>query len=157
MKFRYFKLLCLLSLAALYSCSSDTGKGDKLISTDVVLNPNTANGKCDGSSLPVMEFEEEEHDFGRLIEGETVSFGFVFRNTGKSDLIIAEVKTSCGCAVASFPTEPIPPGKKNTIKVSFNSLGRRGFQTKNIVVVANTQPNVEQLRIKAHVLAPGAE
>jgi hypothetical protein len=143
-----------LSLVILISC----GSGDKgLLSSDVVNNPNSANGKSDLSSLPFIKFDEEVHDFGKIIEGETVSYSFKFTNTGKSDLIIADVSTSCGCAVPSFPKTPIRPGEKEIIKVTFNSVGKRGFQTKNIVVVANTQPNSTMVRIKAQVVSPGSE
>jgi hypothetical protein len=143
-----------LALIFLFSC----GSGDQgLLSSDVVNNPNSAKGKSDLSSLPSIKFEEEVHDFGKIIEGETVSYSFKFTNTGKSDLIIADVSTSCGCTVPSFPKTPIRPGEKEMIKISFNSAGKRGFQTKNIVVVANTQPNSTIVRIKAQVVSPGSE
>ena len=143
-----------LSLLFLFSC----GSGDQgFISSDVVNNPNSAKEKSDLSSLPFIKFEEEVHDFGKIIEGETVSFSFKFTNTGKSDLVIADVSTSCGCTVPSFPRTPIHPGEKDVIKISFNSAGKRGFQTKNIVVVANTQPNTTMVRIKAQVVSPGSE
>jgi Protein of unknown function (DUF1573) len=143
-----------LTLIFLFSC----GSGDQgLLSSDVVNNPNSAKGKSDLSSLPSIKFEEEVHDFGKIIEGETVSYSFKFTNTGKSDLIIADVSTSCGCTVPSFPKTPIRPGEKEMTKISFNSAGKRGFQTKNIVVVANTQPNSTIVRIKAQVVSPGSE
>jgi len=152
---KYFLLPFLfLTLLFMFSC----GSGDQgLISSDVVNNPNSAKEKSDLSSLPFIKFEEEVHDFGKIIEGETVSFSFKFINTGKSDLVIADVSTSCGCAVPSFPKTPVRPGEKEVIKISFNSAGKRGFQTKNIVVVANTQPNTTVVRIKAQVVSPGSE
>ena len=144
----------ILILFFLFSC----GSGDNgLLSTDVVNNPNTAKGKSDLSSLPFIKFEEEVHDFEKIIEGETVSYSFKFTNTGKSDLVIADVSTSCGCAVPSYPKTPIRSGEQDVIKVTFNSAGKRGFQTKNIVVVANTQPNITVVRIKAQVVSPGSE
>jgi hypothetical protein len=85
------------------------------------------------------------------LQGETVSYPFKFKNSGKSDLIIADVSTSCGCTVPSYPKEPIHPGQDGVIKVSFNSAGKHGFQNKSIVIVANTQPNTVILRIKAEV------
>ena len=152
-KYFLFLFFC-LSLMVLFSC----GSGDQgVLSSDVVNNPNSAKEKSDLSSLPFIKFEEEVHDFGKIIEGETVSFSFKFTNTGKSDLVIADVSTSCGCAVPSFPKTPVRPGEKEMIKISFNSAGKRGFQTKNIVVVANTQPNVTVVRIKAQVVSPGNE
>lgn len=131
---------------SLTSCNNDR------ISSDVIQNPNTANGKGDLSQLPSFKFVEESHDFGRILQGETVSFPFKFKNAGKSDLIISDVSTSCGCTIPSFPKAPIHPGQDGAIKVSFNSAGKHGFQNKNIVIVANTQPNTFILRIKAEVM-----
>jgi hypothetical protein len=85
------------------------------------------------------------------MEGETVSFDFKFRNTGKTDLVITEVSSSCGCTVPSYPKTAIRPGQEGSIKVAFNSRGKKGYQTKSVVVLANTQPNATQLRIKAQI------
>ena len=136
------------------SCTSNENKS---LSGDVINNPNTANGKSDRSKLPAFTFVEDVHDFGKIIEGESVSFDFKFRNSGKSDLLISDVSTSCGCTVPIYTKEPIRPGQQGTIKVTFSSAGKRGFQSKNIVVVANTQPNTTTLRIKAQVVSPGSE
>lgn len=156
---RYSKRLMIGSLFCflLFSgCNSGNSTQDTL-PADVVSNPNTASGDGDPTNLPILRFEETEHDFGRIIEGETVSFDYKFKNTGKTDLVIADVSTSCGCTVPSYPKTPIGPDEEGTIKVAFNSKGKRGFQAKNIVVVANTQPNTTLLRVKAQVVAPGAE
>ncbi|MFH0755805.1 MAG: DUF1573 domain-containing protein [Bacteroidota bacterium] len=138
-------------------CNSTTQYQDQLLDSNLVNNPNSANGEGNQDLLPLITFEEIEHDFGRIIEGESVSFNFTFTNTGKRDLVIADVSTSCGCTVPSYPKTAIRPGETGVIKIAFNSQGRRGYQTKTIVVVANTQPNVTQLKIKAQVVAPGAE
>lgn len=150
-------LLILPALLFMAGCNSDGGNGEARLPADVVFNPNSANGKASAESLPILTFEKMEHDFGRILEGETVSYEFSFTNTGKSDLILADVTTSCGCAVPSYSKIPIRSGNKGSIKVSFNSQGRRGLQTKSIVVVANTQPNTEVLRIKAHVVNAASE
>lgn len=146
-----------ISLFFIAGCKNSDQKGEAALPTDIVNNPNSATGKADASSLPRLVFGETEHDFGRILEGETVSFSFKFTNQGKSDLVIADVSTSCGCTVPSFPKTPVRPGEESIIKVAFNSTGRRGFQAKNIVVVANTQPNTTLLRIKAQVVSPGSD
>ncbi len=139
------------------SCQSDKGKAEGFLPGDLVSNPNTAEGKGDLSKLPVITFEQKEHDFGKIMQGESVSYEFAFTNTGKSDLVISDVSTSCGCTVPSFPRTPIRPGGSGKVKVMFNSRGKHGLQTKNVVVVANTQPNVTQLKIKAQVDLLGVE
>ncbi len=150
--------LCILSLVifGVSGCNS-SGTKEQKISTDLVKNPNTANGESNAGALPSFKFQEIEHDFGKIIQGESVSYEFQFTNTGKSDLIIVDVSSSCGCTVPYFPKTPIRPGDKGAIKVSFNSAGKNGFQAKNILVVANTQPNTTLLRIKAQIVGPNAD
>jgi len=146
---RKYYLLGLLVLFVVSACNNKPGN----LSTDVVKNPNTANGEAK-DNLPIIEFEKEIHDFGKVIQGEKVSFGFKFKNAGKSDLIISQVNTSCGCTVPKFPKEPVKPGEEKIIKVSFDSKGRKGIQNKTITVVSNCQPPSNVVRIKAMVIAP---
>jgi hypothetical protein len=154
---RLSTLGCLLIFVLISGCQSNKVEDDAKISADVVYNPNSANGPGEKGSLPVIKFEDTDHDFGRILEGENVSYDFSFTNIGKSDLLLAEVSTSCGCTVPSYPKAPIRPGEKGIVKVTFNSQGRRGFQSKNIVVVSNTQPNTIILKIKAQVVNPASE
>ncbi len=154
MHFRISNILIFFIIGFIFfSCNTEPGG----ISTDLINNPNTASGNGDSSLLPAFEFIEETHDFRSITEGETVAFNFNFTNSGKSDLIISDVSTSCGCTVPEYPKTPIRPGGKGFIKVTFNSAGKHGYQTKNIVIVANTQPNVTQLKIKAQVVAAGKQ
>jgi len=153
MKIRlFFPTIVIFGSFLFFSCNSTSNKQEEELPADIVSNPNTASGQFDLSSLPVLKFEEREHDFGKLLQGETVSFNFKFKNAGKSDLIIAEVSTSCGCTVPSYPKAPIKPGEEGIIKVAFSSKDQKGFQSKNILVVSNTQPNTTVLRIKAQVV-----
>jgi hypothetical protein len=154
--FKKASLFPFIIIAFVFMISCKRG-GNNELSTDIVNNPNSANRKSDLSVLPQIKFEEEVHDFGKIIEGETVSYSFKFKNTGKSDLVIADVSTSCGCTVPSYPKTPVRPGDEEVIKVAFSSAGKRGYQAKTIVVVANTQPNTTIIKIKAQVVSPGSE
>jgi hypothetical protein len=140
-----------LAISLIMAC----GNGDKSIkANDVVNNPNTADGVADMENLPAFEFETETHDFGRISQGEKVSFVFKFKNAGKRDLIISGQKATCGCTVADYPKEPIKPGESGAITVSFDSEGKRGMNTKTVTLTANTQPNTKVLTIKAEVVLP---
>ena len=151
-------LLILIGLfsIALASCGlnkKDT-EGNKLIPTDVVKNTSSASGDNKEKRLPVIEFEEEEHDFGKIIQGEIVTYGFKFENIGKKDLLIYKVRTSCGCTVTDYPTTPIKPGEDGVINVTFDSKGRKGFQRKTATIIANTEPNTKQIKIKSIIIIP---
>jgi hypothetical protein len=104
--------------------------------------------------MPVISFEEDTHDFGKLTAGEKVTYAFKFKNTGKSVLIISNVSTSCGCTVSSYPKKPIQPGEGATLDVTFDSEGKQGFQSKTITVNTNAEPATAYLHIKVQVVEP---
>ncbi|MCF8302097.1 MAG: DUF1573 domain-containing protein [Bacteroidales bacterium] len=148
----FFKLLTMLFVAAIMmSCGNNN---DERISTEVVNNPNSAEGKNNKADLPEITFKETEHDFRKVIRGEVVSYNFKFTNTGNGNLLISNVSTSCGCTVSEYPEEPISPGEEGYVTVTFDSKGRKGFQNKSVTILANTQPSRTVLRIKAEVIIP---
>ena len=98
-----------------------------------------------------MKFDNSEHDFGPIYEGDKVEHTFKFTNTGSEPLIISNAKGSCGCTVPKWPKEPLGPGETGEMLVSFDSKGKPGSQTKTVTVTANTEPAVSRLTIKAEV------
>jgi len=156
-------LIVIAGIFTIVSCSNNSSKKDDneskldsgLISTDVVDNPITLDDTTlSDKKLPEISFEQKNFDFGVLIEGEKVEHTFKFKNTGSKDLIITKVSTTCGCTVADYPQDPIPPGGNGKIEVVFNSEGKHGYQHKMIRILANTQPNLTELSIDAQVLTP---
>ena len=99
-----------------------------------------SNNTVAAADRPVMKFEKETHDFGKIKQGDVVNYEFKFTNTGKSPLIITGAQASCGCTTPVWPKEPIKPGENGSIKVAFNSAGKQGLQDKQILVTANTNP-----------------
>lgn len=147
MSYRIFGLGVLLMI--LSSCNIDN---DDRLPGDLVNNPISADGSGDVNSLPQFQFTTTEHDFGKLIDGVKVSFKFKFKNVGGSDLIINKVKTSCGCTASSYSKDPVPPGGSGIIELTFDSSHQPGMNFKNATILANTQPNVVELKIRAEVV-----
>lgn len=131
----------------------------KLSQNNVVNNnPSAIDTKASEPAKPVgplttLKFDENEFDFGTITDGEKVRHSFKFKNTGKEPLVISNAKGSCGCTVPQWPKEPIAPGKSGEIEVEFNSKGKKGNQTKNVTITANTDPANTILKIKAQVEA----
>ncbi|MBQ9546775.1 MAG: DUF1573 domain-containing protein [Bacteroidales bacterium] len=119
--------------------------------TSLISNPNSASGYDSTAKLPVIAFDHNQHDFGRLTAGENVSYSFHFRNTGSSDLIILGCDATCGCTVADYPHSKIAPGEEGYVTVRFSSAGQSGQQVKEVSVVTNAQPSTVRLRIMAQV------
>lgn len=101
-------------------------------------------------TMPVIKFEQTEHNFGKIKEGTLANHSFVFYNTGKGPLVLTSVTASCGCTTPEWPKEPIMPGAKGVIKASFNSYGRPGEFTKFVTVKSNAGGEVS-LMIKGEV------
>jgi hypothetical protein len=109
-----------------------------------------SSGSDTGKS--VIIFREYEHDFGKVAEGEKVSYTFSFDNKGTSDLIISSSTTTCGCTVPKYDKKPIPPGSNGSLEVVFDTSGREGMQTKTITVNSNASKPVVLLKITAEVV-----
>ncbi len=146
----------LLLAILLWSCGSkESSSGEKkeaVINPSAVEYPVSASGSGKGL-IPVFEFTDTVHDFGKIVDGEKVSYAFRFKNTGDGDLIIRAANGSCGCTVPDYPKEPIAPGAGGVITVTFDSKGRAGMQSKTVSLIANTIPNTTTLSITAEVLA----
>lgn len=107
--------------------------------------------KALAGKFPKIELDKVEHDFGKINEGDVVETEFIVKNIGEVDLIIADAKGSCGCTVPEPPKEPIAPGQSAPIKVSFDSNGKPGQQSKTVTLTTNTETGNETFTIKADV------
>ena len=132
------------------SCKQNTSTE---ISTSDITNTKTADGSTNGA-LPDIKFEEETHDFGRITQGEKVAYGFKFKNTGGSNLIIASAAGSCGCTIPEYPKKPLLPGEEAIINVVFASEGKSGVVEKSVTLVTNCEPSTKIIYIKANVIVP---
>ena len=56
-----------------------------------------------------------------------------------------------------WPKNPIAPGERSEIKVTFNSSGREGKQKKTVTLVTNAIPNTKVLTISGEVIVPEKE
>ena len=137
-----------LLVLVLSACESK----DTKLSTELVNNPKSA--ETPSNKMPTITFSKTEFDFGRILQGEVVSYTFHFTNTGNVPLIITGVEKSCGCTASDYPRQPIAPGEGGDIKITYDSKGHFGFQTKTVTVITNAIPSSTVLRIKAEVRTP---
>lgn len=106
------------------------------------------------SGGPIITWEKTVHDFGDVYQGDKVEHTFYFTNTGATPLIITNVEVTCGCTTPKgWPRDPLAPGEKGEILISFNSAGKFGKQNKVVTVISNAiNPEVVQLSFAANVL-----
>jgi len=91
-----------------------------------------------GNSGPVFSCENMEHDFGKVreVDGYAVH-EFIVTNTGNTPLIISNVLTTCGCAMPNWSKNPIEPGAKGYVIVSYDMVNRPGPFLKRITAFTN--------------------
>lgn len=100
---------------------------------------------------PVITFEKLTHDFGKVNQGQPVTFDFVFTNTGKQPLLLSEPKSSCGCTVPSYPQQPIMPGQKQKISITFDAE-KTGEFSKQVNVFSNAENSPVVIVVKGIVI-----
>jgi hypothetical protein len=133
--------LLLSTIIATVSCTNDGKKA-------------TAPGESalSASDTAHIAFEEYEHDFGKVQEGEKIAYTFSFENKGNAPLVISQATTTCGCTVSKYSRKPVPPGGSGTIEVIFDSSGRNGRQTKVVTVRSNATKPIVVIRITGEVI-----
>lgn len=127
------KIMMALSLGfVLFSCSS---------------NDSVSVGNK--TSIQVDEVIEK----GDVMWGEDVKAVIKVKNTGDYPLILAEISGSCSCTVAEYPKDPIAPGEQVEIKaVVKTDKATAGPLVKDVRIVANTNPSLTTVLIKANVI-----
>ncbi len=105
-------------------------------------------------------FPKQVHDFGVIEEDRgSVRCEFEYENKSDAPIIITNVQASCGCSMPEWSVEPLMPGAKEKIVVTFNPAGRPGVFDKEITVSTSAPEGVCILHIKGTVNArqPTAE
>jgi hypothetical protein len=112
------------------------------------------------ANAPVIKLLSYTVEIGKMLPATSKEVEFRFTNEGKSNLIIRNVKATCGCtAIQQEKTQGagIVPGESSNIKATFNSGGYKGKVSKTIYVYTNDPKKSEVvLTLNAEVeQAPG--
>ena len=143
---------CLFFLSSCGDAAKKVESNNERLSTDLVKNNQTVSGKEMSIIQPIVEILESEYDFGDINQGDKATHDYIVKNIGNADLLISSAKGSCGCTVPEWPKDPIKPGDEAVIKVTFDSKGKIGKQSKRVTLMTNAIPNVKILTIKGNIL-----
>ncbi len=102
------------------------------------------------SAQAEIKFDKLTHDFGNFSESTpVVTCTFAFTNTGDKPLVINQAVASCGCTVPEYTKDPVKPGEKGEIKVTYNGTGKfPGHFKKSITVRTNGKVEMTRLYIE---------
>lgn len=118
--------------------------------TPAVAGTETAAPKSNQPTTTIA-LSESNFDFGNIKKGSKVNHVYEVTNTGTTPLIISEVKPGCGCTAPDFTKDPIMPGKKGKITLSFDSTNFDGAVNKYADVFANVENAPVKLTFNANI------
>ncbi|MFN8289947.1 MAG: DUF1573 domain-containing protein [Chitinophagaceae bacterium] len=81
----------------------------------------------------VIKVNSESHDFGKIKQGEPVTYVFELKNISDKPVVVESTSASCGCTTPEKPTEPILPGAVGKVKVVYNAAAAAPF-TKDVYI-----------------------
>ena len=113
---------------------------------------------CAGDQ-PQINPETNEFDFGDVINGVIMEKDLTVRNTGKADLIVETVTTTCGCTTASLVPMTIPAGGSATLHIEFDSGAHgpelTGQVMRQVILISNDPQKPEAtVEFVANILPP---
>lgn len=120
-----------------------------------------SSGSAGGQQLqqaaqgPRVYFPEPVWDFGVIKQGQKVSHTFKLINSGTSDLVIEQIRPSCGCTAVNPTQNVLKPGETAMLETTFDSAGRDGQQLKKVYVITNDPTrDTYELEIKGTIDIP---
>ncbi len=78
------------------------------------------------------------HAFGTIKQNVPVTYTFECTNTSKDTITILSVKPGCSCTISDFTKDPIAPGKKGLVKVSYDAHITGKF-SKGVIVTTDKE------------------
>ena len=149
------KFISIISVIFLTACGSQVSDLElrvaKLETEIASMRKGGGSSIVPAGAFPKFSFDQEEHNFGQIRDGDIVSHTFRFTNSGEAPLIISKATAACGCTVPQWPKQPIPVGGSGEIQVQFDSSNKPGMQNKVVTITANTESKVKKLLIRAQV------
>jgi hypothetical protein len=120
-----------------------------LMSFTVLPTEMTAT-KIETGITPVS-WKSEQIDLGEIPLNKPKSIDFEFKNTGKTAVIITNVKASCGCTATDYTKTPIQPGETAKVTATYNAATKGAF-TKTVTVTTNAEETPKTLSFKGTVI-----
>lgn len=114
------------------------------------INP-TGSSKAD--NYAEIKFDTLRCNLGVFPESDPVrKYSFRFTNTGTAPLIINQAFASCGCTVPDYTKDPIQPGEKGSIDITYNGSGiLPGRFTKTVTIRSNARSRIVRLVIEGEM------
>lgn len=96
-------------------------------------------------------WKSELIDLGEIPQNTPKSVDFEFKNTGKTAVIITNVKAACGCTATDYTKTPIQPGQTAKVTATYNAAAKGAF-SKTVTVTTSADETPKVLSFKGTVI-----
>ena len=100
---------------------------------------------------PHMVLDRTTHDFGKMEAGQQPTTRFTVRNTGKTELVLGTLTSSCYCVGYKTPPAPIAPGQSAVIELVY-SQRQLGQVSDAVTISSNDLSGDAQVTLKATIV-----
>ena len=140
------KKILLIALVATFGLQAQA----QTVKQKVNVSGIEAVAKTKAENYAEITFDTLRYDFGKFSKNEPlVRCSFPFTNSGTAPLIIHQAFASCGCTVPTYTKEPIKPGEKGVIDVTYDGTDKfPGHFQKTITIRSNAVNEVVRLTIE---------
>ena len=98
-----------------------------------------------------IAWKSEQVDLGEIPQNKPKEIDFEFKNTGKTAVIITNVKAACGCTATDYTKTPIQPGQTAKVTATYNAAAKGAF-SKTVTVTTNAEDAPKVLSFKGTVI-----
>ncbi len=111
------------------------------------------NAASQPRQIKTVVTDKRVYDFGDIKEREgKADCVITLTNKGKKAVAISDVRTYCGCAAPSYSREPVQPGEKTRLIITYNPENRSGRFSKDVYIILNDGSSYVQAKIKGNVV-----
>jgi hypothetical protein len=136
----------LVSISAAVLMIACNSAGDKPADVSAIKN--------DSAKFTTLQWQDTAVNFGSGKMGKVVDITFIAKNTGDKPLYLYDVHPGCGCTVADYTKEPIPPGKEGKIDARFDTKKAHAGEVHKVIHVSanNSNPAAKTLTFTGTIL-----
>jgi len=133
-------------ITAVYSPQAATERKIELIA---VSNSNISSSLSTKDAAKI-EFNTNSYELGKLNSEKVISRFFKVSNTGKGELKLYNISSNCECVNLDYPLK-INEGEEGKILIDIDAENLLGDVNIELIVVSNTNPNLNRLNIRFEV------
>ena len=97
-----------------------------------------------------IDLLNEVIDFGKVNMNSLTDSYIIYKNIGKNDLKVYDVRSTCGCTISKWAKNKLPPNKTDTIFIQY-SADEKGYFSKVLYVFSNAKSSPNAMYIKGIV------